>query len=159
MTFNSDRAVAEWVAARIPETDFGEWDFTAIGLSENGIPIAGVVYNNCRVGPDGPVSVEMHIAADSPRWAHRRTLQIFFGFPFSRLLVNRVTAITTEHNSQCRSMLERLGFVHEGSMRKAYPSGETAEIYGMLREECRWIDGRQFQKGHEERQHGGGAGA
>lgn len=145
-----DSSVVPWVQEQLPETFFSEGS-CGIGVSEGGKPLAGVVYTNFTFGELGPHSIEMHIAAVSPRWAHRRTLQLFFWFPFSRLRVNRVTAITAKHNERCRSMLERLGFVHEGSMRQAYPSGDDAEMYGMLAPECRWINGRREKEGTEER--------
>lgn len=50
-------------------------------------------------------------------------------------------AITTGENEAAQSALSGMGFTYEGNMRGAYPSGADALIYGMLRQECRWIDG------------------
>ena len=113
-------------------------DFAAIGLMEDGHAIAGVVYTRLLIGPSGPNSVEMAIAAEGKRWAHRRTLNVFFGYAFNNLDVNRVTAFTKPDNQSAHNMLTRLGFEHEGTMRSAYPSGEDALIFGLLRRECRW---------------------
>lgn len=136
--FVFDRSVAEWVSERLPEPcEFG--DCAAIGLMDGGVPIAGVVYTNWIIGPAGPHSIEMDIAAEGKRWAHRRTLKVFFGFAFENLKANRVTAITQPYNAACIDMLERLGLQREGTLRQGYPSGTDALLYGMLKSECRWL--------------------
>lgn len=44
-------------------------------------------------------------------------------------------------NNESRSLIERLGFKHEGSVRAFYEDGVDLLIYGMLRDEAiklRW---------------------
>lgn len=130
-----DREIAEWVGQRL-KTNFVE--FRAIGLAYRGKLIAGVVYHNYRP----PKNIEMSIASDSPRWATRSSLNVFFSYPFQQLGCSRVTAITDAGATHTRNFLERLGFVQEGLLRDGNPE-DDAVIYGLLKRECRWIHGKE----------------
>ena len=45
-------------------------------------------------------------------------------------------------NRTARRFVERLGFRYEGMAREAWPTGEDAALYSMLRRECRWTGDR-----------------
>lgn len=127
-----DREIAEWVRQRL-EMESGFGDCSAIGIVREGKLIAGVVYYSYR-----PPTVEMAIASTSPHWANRRILKHLFQYPFNQLNCKRITVLVDSENQPVRAFDERLGFVHEGTLRQAHPNGD-AEIYGMLKHECRWI--------------------
>lgn len=134
-----DREVAEWVRQQLRMSGgFGEC--VAMGIVADDQLIAGVVYHNWR-----PPGIEMSIASLNPRWCNRRILYHLFNYPFNQLGVARITGLVDSSNKSARDFDERLGFVHEGTLRKAHPN-DDAEIYGMLREECRWINGKQKQQ-------------
>ena len=77
--------VAQWVGARVEEDMWG--DCKTIGLLEDGVLIAGVVYNLYN----GP-SICMHVAAvPGKRWMTREYLQVCFAYPFIQLGCHRVT--------------------------------------------------------------------
>jgi len=42
-------------------------------------------------------------------------------------------------NMRARRLVEGAGFVLEGLVRSAAPDGGDVLIYGMLKEECRWV--------------------
>lgn len=128
-----DAEIAHWVGQRLDNPDWGEW-YTAIGLGDQGKIIAGVIYHNYRP----PTNMEISIATDTPRWATRGNLRMFFHYPFEQLGVTRLTAITGRKNAKVRRFNERLGFVKEGVLRQAYVD-DDAVIYGLLRSECRWL--------------------
>lgn len=131
--YGYDAEVSEWVRNELAMTaSFG--DCAAIGVVCNNKLIAGVVYF-CYRHP----SIEMAVAATSPRWANKRTLKAFFDYPFNQLKCHRVTVLVDSDNMDVRRFDERLGFIREGTLREANPNGD-AEIYGMLKHECRWID-------------------
>jgi RimJ/RimL family protein N-acetyltransferase len=44
-------------------------------------------------------------------------------------------------NTQAQKFDEHLGFVREGVLRKACKDGTNIILYGMLRDECRFIRG------------------
>ena len=146
LIYGQDQAVANWVQSRLPEIRNGFGEYTAIGVTEDGAPIAGVVYHH-YIGFD----MQLSMAADSPRWCSRRTLRALLGYPFYQLKVARITACTGKHNKRMRSMAERLGFRLEGCVRRGFDGTRDVLVYGMLRSEAeRWITVKE--NGHGERQ-------
>lgn len=128
-----DAAVARWVGERVHIADFGHC--VAIGfVADPDQMLGGCVFNNYR-----HPNIEATIATASPRWCTARILRAIFSYPFCQLGCTRLTAITEVMNQPARAFLYRLGFREEGTLRKAFPGGIDAVIYGMLAEECRWI--------------------
>ena len=84
-------------------------------------------------------NIGIGIATTSPRWCTKRVLKVIFGYPFIQLGLNRVTAIVKETNLKSRSLVERLGFILEGELKKYYETGESAMVYGLLKDDCRWL--------------------
>lgn len=132
LLYGYDAEVAEWVRRQlVMGSDFGPC--TAIGVTHCNKLIAGVVYF-CYRHPN----IEMAVASISPRWATKSTLKAFFEYPFNQLNCHRVTVMVDSDNDDVKRFDERLGFVKEGRLREANPNGD-ADIYGMLKSECRWI--------------------
>lgn len=132
LVYGQDARVARWVQAHGPHAgDFGQ--YVAVGVEEGNELIAGWVFSEYR-GRD----IHVSMASTTPRWASRRTLYAIFVYPFVQLKVARLTAYTGQSMTSVRRFLERLGFVHEGTMRQGYVDDDIA-VYGMLRDECRWI--------------------
>lgn len=120
----ADSKVTEWVAERIGfEKDAFGLNYT-IAILDNTKLIGGVVYNN-YVGHD----ISMTIATTSPKWANKRIVRNLLAIPFVEFGVMRISALTDAENIKARSMLERLGFVQEGIMRKGSPSGNGDDGY------------------------------
>lgn len=137
-----DRDVADWVSDQIwgaPEFE----NHQAIGVLRGSELVGGVVYHNYREH-----DIELSCAATDPRWLSRGRLSVLFGYPFIQLGCLRVTAVAARSNKRARRMNERLGFKLEGCARKAW-EGKDAMLYGMLREECRWL---RYPNGKEESQ-------
>lgn len=131
--FGQDAEVADWVAKRAPHAENGFRDYVAIGIAERGELIAGVVYNEYRGH-----SIHVSMASSTPRWATRGNLLAIFAYPFVQLKCERMTAYTGRSMSHVRQFLERLGFQQEGIVRRGFADDDCV-IYGMLKEECRWI--------------------
>jgi RimJ/RimL family protein N-acetyltransferase len=135
LLLGSDNYVAKWVQHRIPYVRNGWTKFTAIGLTDNDHKlVCGVVYHDL----DAAINIQMSIAADTPKWASKQSLKWFFQYPFEQLDLLRVTALTSSSNLNTQAMLERLGFKQEGVIRKGYGI-DDALVYGLLREECKWL--------------------
>lgn len=130
-----DEVVANWVKAQIPHAVNGFGPCVAVGMAIDDMLIAGVVYHEYRPAYK---SVQMSIAAVSPKWATKGNLRAIFAYPFLDLKVNRATAITPKRNRRARHLIEGTGFKLEGCARRGFLS-DDAVIYGMLRDECRWI--------------------
>jgi RimJ/RimL family protein N-acetyltransferase len=127
-----DRNVATLVAQHIP--GFAPEKFTALGVVRGSQLIGGAVYHNFR-GHD----IEVTVAFEDPRWALPGTLRALFAYPFETLRCARMTAVVARKNKRSRRLTEGLGFRLEGVARRAIDGKQDAMIYGMLREECRWL--------------------
>ena len=131
---SEDDRVVPWVGSRVEEDQFGQC--SSIGLEENGELIAGVVYNMYT-----GISVSMHVAAvPTRRWLDRSFLYICFITPFKYMSCNRVTGLVRSDNALCIRFVEKLGFKKEGEMRQACDDGSNMMIYGMLKNECRYLE-------------------
>lgn len=133
LLYGHDKIVAAWVCERAPHAQNGLRDPVTIGVVRDGALIAAVAYSEYRGH-----SIEVSMASTDPRWATRRTLKAIFSYPFVQLPCERLTAYTGESMTHVRQFLERLGFQQEGIVRRGF-ADDNAVIYGMLKEECRWI--------------------
>jgi RimJ/RimL family protein N-acetyltransferase len=131
--YGQDERVAKWVGDQIDEVYLP--GSAAIGLEENGELIAGVVFDH-YTGP----SISMHVAATGKRWMTKDFLWRCFAYPFIQLQCNRITGLVRVDNLAAQKFDEHLGFVKEGLLRKAAKDGTDYIVYGMLREECRWLE-------------------
>jgi RimJ/RimL family protein N-acetyltransferase len=126
-------AVRGFVGERVGCRDFGPSE--ALGVVLDGELIAGVVYNEHR-----DFDLKMHIAAASPRWASRRTIDKLLGYPFRQLKCVRVTAVVPRGNHQARNLLQKLGFKMEGTHKFGWDGRQTAISYGLTRKmAAKWI--------------------
>jgi|TARA_R110001606_G_scaffold172659_1_gene318847 RimJ/RimL family protein N-acetyltransferase len=128
--------VAGWVAEQL-EFDGGFGPHFAVGIRDGETPIAGIVYHHMT---DRDTQVSM--AAISPKWCRRGTLQYLFRAPFQHLGKTRMTAITAKRNKRARKLLSGLGFREEGRAEKYFDDSRNGDaiIYGILRNNCKWIE-------------------
>lgn len=126
--------LGKWVAERIRGYQLPK-EYVAIGVS---LPRGQGVVVYSDFSPNVP-DLKMDCAGEGA-WLSREALRVFFAYPFIELGCVRVTAIAAKKNKRSRKFLTRIGFIQEGVARKAAPGGkDNAIIYGMLRDECRWI--------------------
>ena len=136
---NIDDYVRAWVAKRIGIRGFGP--STAIGVQKDGQLIAGAVFHDYRDG-----QVEASLSADSPKWATRSVLYSLFAYPFIQMDANRLLVTCDESNKKAMKMNRQLGFTPEGILRQMYCPND-AIIWGMLKDECKWITKKEIQYG------------
>lgn len=113
-------------------------EYEAIGVVKNGKLIGGVVYTGYSELPDGTHDIMMS-AAGEVGWLTKASLREFFRYPLVQLNCSRITTIAAKSNLAARNLNERLGFVHEGTLRGAFGHGRVGILYGMLREDCKFI--------------------
>lgn len=138
MVVGQHQEIADWVAERqgvAPDAmNWGNFN-TLSFLDDRGVKVA-LVYN----GFHWP-NVSIHVAArEGALWCKKDILFHIFSYPFVELRCRRITAPVDASNKRSRELVEHLGFVREGTLRKATRSGGDVCIYGMLAEECRWIN-------------------
>ena len=126
----TDEAVA-W-AKKIIGINGMSGDVTAISLlDDNGEFLAVTVFSAYT-----KTNIDMHIAArPKSHWLSRSFFNASFELPFRVLEVPRVTGLIRAENLDAQRFVSRLGFQHEGRMRKAFPDGGDLVLYGLLREE------------------------
>ncbi|BBZ94333.1 hypothetical protein BRDID11004_47640 [Bradyrhizobium diazoefficiens] len=130
--------MCRWAAATIGAGGGFSSDAHAIGMEVDGEIVAVTVWNcfethNCL----------MSIASDgSKRWMTREFLFRSFAYPYIQLGLPRTTTKSDERNLPSIRLAHHLGYREEGRLRKAAPGGRGDIVFGMLKEECRWIDRR-----------------
>lgn len=105
-----------------------------IGIEIDGELKAGVVYD-AYSGTD----MNMHVVVESIRAVNRKTLKAVFEFPFITCNCQRVTGLVPSSNLAAQRFDEHLGFVLEGRKRNAFKNGDDELVYGMLKDDCRWL--------------------
>ncbi len=112
--------------------------YNALGLVKRGDLVAGVIYNNV----DG-TNLCMHVGAiDGCRWLTPQFLFAAFDYPFNQLNMRRVTAPIKSGNRRAAEFVENLGFKRDGVLRNYYHDGDL-QLYGLLRENCRFLEMRK----------------
>lgn len=128
-----DVAVANWLASRLPIGGAIDPYKSVAVLDDEGQIIGAIVMNRCN-GWDA----ELSIYAPGLRWS-RHLLRDLFSFCFSHLGLSRLTVHVMKKNKIGRRFVERLGWRLEGVKRAAFPGSIDACIYGLLRDECRFL--------------------
>ncbi len=131
LIFGADDYLKRWAAQRIGIDGFGP--SAAIGVQRDGEIIAACVYHDYRDG-----QIEASIAASSQRWANRSVLFGLFAYPFIQVGAKRMLVTCSEANHKAMKMNRQLGFVEEGRLRKMFGKHD-AVLFGMLKQECKWI--------------------
>lgn len=124
----------KFASEMVSEGHFGE-DSKTIAFYEDSW-LAVVVYHGKSSG-----NINISIATTSPKWCSKKALRVIFAYPFNQLGVNRVTALIRKTNRKSRSLVERLGFRLEGTLKQYFKNGEAAMVYGLLKDENRWCYG------------------
>lgn len=138
IVWDQPERVMRFVAARTGEDAYR--DYTAVGLEHDGELVAGVVFT-LYTGVNG--AVMMHVASDGSRhWMTRSYLSACFRYPFVQLQCRRVTGLVRADNLAAQHFDEHLGFKHEGLLREGCNDGTDLILYGMLRSECRFLEGK-----------------
>lgn len=140
----SDELVA--LAARRNKLSFRD-DAKAIAIC-TGDDVHGIVVFDSFTTRGCWVSV---VSDGGRRWITRELIIKVFAYPFIQLAYPRLNSFVSVNNSDAIRFNEHFGFKREGLMRKAGDAGEDLIVYGMLREECRWLPERFAGKtGHRD---------
>lgn len=135
LTTDNRGALLKWAADRTIPGMRWEPNTRAIGVLDPAGGIRAVATYNMFY--DG--GCHMHVASDGSRaWANRGVLRAGFEYPFVQLGLSRLTAPIPCDNVASQILALKLGFSFEGRLR-GYYSGIDAIIFGMTRDECRWV--------------------
>jgi len=128
-------AVGLWLLKHIPEVTDLPGGYYAIGVARGDALVGACLYTDYRPCPGGG-NIMMYAAGHG--WLSRRVIAVMLGHPFKRLNCHRITVTIRRGNKASRKLVEDLGFVLEGKVRRGFNLREDMTIYGLLRDECRW---------------------
>lgn len=122
LVFGEDQHVAAWTARRIPHMGEGGFvaPYTAIGVvDDTGAPVAGVIYNtyNPMAG-----TLEVSMAASSPRWARKGVIKALLFYPFEQLGVRKLFAVLPHTNERALKFIQGIGFKREATLARQFGS-------------------------------------
>lgn len=136
---NQDARLLAWAESRLGEKfqpDRCRW---VAGLVDGGLAWV-VVFSLFSNG-----NCHLSLATDdSKRWASREMFRWVLAIPFKQWGLRRLTFIVSEKNEKSLAILRKqgrfsVGAVEEGRMRAIFPDGSTGVVFGLLKEECRWL--------------------
>lgn len=93
---------------------------------------------------------ELTVAAIKPGWASRQFFRYIADLAFLANDCKRVTANISANNRKSWRAVERAGFTLEGVKRQAAEDGSDVRVYGMLKEECKWLHQPDHKEWHKE---------
>jgi RimJ/RimL family protein N-acetyltransferase len=128
LVFGEDRAIAEWVFARIPHASGTAGDGYAIGVHDGAALVAGAVYSGFTEG-----NCEMSIAAVTPRWAQRGVIRALLHYPLVQCELRRVTAMVPHDAARTLRFLRGVGFKQEGTLRNWFSPRVHGAVMGFMR--------------------------
>lgn len=125
----------EWTLARMtPGTCFD--NPVGVGIIKDGKIAIGIVYDNYRPATE---SISISVAVADKSAVTRSNIAKMFEFPFKIQGCRRITNVVDSINTESLETTRKLGYTLEGIMRKSSLTGNDLHIFGMLREECKWI--------------------
>lgn len=128
--------IVEWMAKRMGKTRLDYGNHNVLWFADHIGTKVAFVYNLYQTP-----NIFIHVAArEGVLWAKRDILFHVFNYPFGQLGCLRVTTTAPSEDKRHIRLLEHGGFKQEGTLRNAERKGVDTLIFGMLREECRWLD-------------------
>jgi RimJ/RimL family protein N-acetyltransferase len=133
LQIGQDQKVAEWVGKRAEVENLTEC--TTYGFFKDGKIVGGAIFYDWRVE-----DMVFSGAFEDKGCFTKRNLKLFFDYPFNQVGCHRISAYTSVDNSKANTLLKKLGFTKEGCFREISSRQEDANIYGMLKRECIWLN-------------------
>jgi hypothetical protein len=127
--------VAKWIKAECGLEPVPP--FTACGIVNSEGQLCGAWVWSEYTGHN----VELSVYA--PGCLTRHILKEGFSYAFNQIGVSRITQRIPMSNKRIGSILMRCGFVFEGILRRFYGADEDAAIYGLIKEECRFLNAQR----------------
>ncbi len=134
----------EWFEARMPELSapFDRNRTGVLALLQDHKILCVVVFADYSGH-----SVTLHIVAETGKqWMTRRFLFAVFDYAFRQLGVRRITVPVVATNTQSLRFVKHLGWKEEGRLRRGSKDGSDIVVFGMLKEECRFLRMRDESK-------------
>lgn len=123
--------IAAWVGEQIGHgMDWGPCEAIGVVDKDDNL-IGGVVFNNYQPQYG---NIEVSFAAIRANWLTSHLVTGILRYAFDQLGCIRITSATPKRNRRARQFLQKFGFKHEGTIRRAY-GNDDAIISGLLASE------------------------
>ena len=122
-------SILQWASRRL-QCNFGP-AYTIANFQDGKINCVVVFHNQRQTG------CEVSIVSD--HGISKGFIKVVFGYAFQLANLRRLTALIEIENHESMRLVERLGFKREGTLRHAADNGNDLHVYGMLKEECKWV--------------------
>jgi hypothetical protein len=156
LAWGIDALVGEYLSAKFPELcGIGPYKpHVAVGLvSDDGVMVGGLGLRMLN-SFDGSMSIHIEpgffFTSDMIRELCRRA--------FIEARIVRLTCHVRKRTMRARRLAEHFGFKLEGVKRRGYDGVRDACVYGMLAEDCPWLEGKENGRTRSPRPLRGGRG-
>ena len=142
--FKKEEEAEKWAREKLGVKGIPEFFRAMSAVDENDEFVCVAIFSNFTKR-----NVDLNFAAKEGYWsAPKETIKMFnaiFTYIFKISEAARATALVGENNIISKKFVAKLGFKHEGVMRRAYENDEDLNIYGLLEEEYKnhaWSNAR-----------------
>lgn len=137
VSWGIDDVVGEYISIRFPR-------LTSHALYKPHVAVGFVDNDNVLIGGLGLRRLnlfdgELSIAAEKRNFISSNILRELFTWAFIDQGFTRLTCNIAKPNKRARRFVEKVGFSLEGTKKKGFDGVKDACVYGMLKEDCRWI--------------------
>jgi RimJ/RimL family protein N-acetyltransferase len=112
-------------------------NYSFIGFVEDNKILGGLLFSDYD-----KYNIWVHLALESPRVCQRRFIKMLFTYCFITAKCGRITAMCKNGYKRNERLLKGVGFIKEGIIRKVMKINNEfvdGAIYGMLKEDCKWV--------------------
>lgn len=135
LVYRTDATAAKQIAQKLQLDEKEFFDGFVFEIRCDNLCFGMVAYSDYREEDSAWIS----IWTCNKKWCTAKVLRQIFGVAFDALKCRRINALICVDNNASISLAERCGFVKEGKMRAYYPDGKDAFVFGMMREDCKFI--------------------
>ena len=132
---DENNIIAKWVCDGLGEN--ADWldTHTTYGFAQGGKMLGGLIFHSYRPN----VEVWWTVYTVDKRWCNRRMLRAMFDLAFNKLKCRRISLLVSKSNAASLNFVKKLGFQQKGMFRAYRENGDDCCIFGMLKNECKWI--------------------
>ncbi len=132
--FSREEEAEKWARDKLGIKGNPEFFRAMSAVDDKGEFVCVAIFNNFTKR-----NIDVNFAAKEGYWsAPKETIKMFnaiFTYIFKISEAARATALVGENNLISKKFVAKLGFKHEGIMRRAYKNNEDLNIYGLLADE------------------------
>ena len=129
--------VGHWVASRT-EGHYDPSIATAIGLSRDGVIVAGVMFTDFN-----RKSISVHQAITGR--INRAFLFAVSDYAFNHCGASKMIGQVASSNKKAEKLVTSMGFTREATIKDAHPDGDIL-VYTLEKQHCRFLRGKYGEK-------------